>query len=126
MKRRQFLKTTVSAATALSLPSLVPSRVLGATAPSNRVQVGFIGLGNQSQVDLPAFLQQPDVQVLAVCDVNTASHGYLTAKQFLGRKPGQDAVNAYYARQTGAALTAAATPTTISATCWAAPTWTPW
>ena len=68
-------------------------------APSNRINVGIVGLGNQSQVDLPAFLEQDDVQIVAVCDVNTASHGYLTPKQFLGRKPGQDAVNAYYAEE---------------------------
>ncbi len=103
MKRRDFLKTTLSTAAAFGLPAVVPHRVFGAKAPSNRIQVGFIGLGNQSQVDLPAFLQQPDVQVVAVCDVNTASHGYLSPRQFLGRKPGQDAVHAYYAKQTGAA-----------------------
>ncbi len=78
---------------------MVPSSVLGASAPSKRIHVAFIGLGNQSQVDLPAFLEQPDVQVVAVCDVNTASHGYRTPQQFLGRKPGQEAVNAYYAKQ---------------------------
>jgi len=39
--------------------------------------------------------------VLAVCDVNTGSDGYLP-KQFRGRKPGQDEVNAYYAAKTGA------------------------
>ena len=97
--RRGFLKRSIGAAAGACLaPQLVPASVLGATPPSNRVQVGFIGLGNQSRVDLPAFLGQPDVQVVAVCDVNTASHGYATPKQFLGRKPGQDAVNAYYAK----------------------------
>ena len=53
-------------------------------------------------MDLPAFLQQPDVQVVAVCDVNTASYGYRDPDQFLGRKPGQDSVNAYYAKKTNA------------------------
>ena len=80
----------------------MPSSVFGALAPSNRINVGMIGMGNQSTVDLPAFLQQDDVQMVAVCDVNTASHGYRDAQQFLGRKPGQDAVNAYYAKKTGA------------------------
>ncbi len=114
--RRGFLKRSIGAAAGACLaPQLVPCSVLGATAPSNRVQVGFIGLGNQSTVDLPAFLAQPDVQVVAVCDVNAAGHGYATPNQFLGRKPGQDAVNAYYAKTRGAP-TKAATPTTISAT----------
>lgn len=101
MKRREFLQTTLSAAAALGLPNLVPASVFGAFAPSNRIQVGFIGLGNQSTIDLPAFLNQPDVQVVAVCDVNTGSDGYLP-KQFRGRKPGQDQVNAYYKDKTSA------------------------
>jgi hypothetical protein len=41
---------------------MVPASVFGAFAPSNRVNVAEIGTGNQSQVDLPAFLQQPDAQ----------------------------------------------------------------
>ena len=47
-------------------------------------------------------MQQEDAQIIAVCDVNTASHGYRTPNQFLGRKPGQDFVNAYYAKKTKA------------------------
>jgi predicted dehydrogenase len=85
----------------LAAPAIVPSSVLAAFAPSNRINVAEIGMGNQSQVDLPAFLRQPDAQVVAVCDVNTASHDYKTPEQFLGRKPGQDCVNAYYAKQKG-------------------------
>jgi hypothetical protein len=100
--RRKFLGSVAWGAAAYGAPALVPSSVLGALAPSNRINVGVIGLGNQSTVDLPAFLQQDDVQVVTVCDVNTASRGYRSPDQFLGRKPGQDAVNAYYARKTNA------------------------
>jgi hypothetical protein len=98
--RRKFLQGTACAATCW-VPTIVPASVFGALAPSSRINVAMIGLGNQSTLDLPAFLEQPDTQVVAVCDVNTASHGYLTPQQFLGRKPGQDAVNAYYARKAG-------------------------
>lgn len=98
MKRRQFLKTS---AAAIGVPYFVPSTVFGANAPSNRINVGFIGLGNQSTIDLPSFLRNDDVQVVAVCDVNTASHGYRDADQFLGRKPGLEKVNAHYAKKTG-------------------------
>lgn len=97
MKRRDFLKTSTAT---ISAPMIVSSRVFGAYAPSNRINVGFIGLGNQSTIDLPAFINNPDVQVLAVCDVNTASGGYRDEKQFLGRKVGQETVNDHYARQT--------------------------
>ena len=101
MKRRQFLQTTLAVAAALGVPQILPNRLFGAAAPSNRIHVGFIGLGNQSTIDLPAFLGQPDTQVLAVCDVNTGSDGYLP-KQFRGRKPGQDQVNSYYAGKNAA------------------------
>lgn len=102
--RRRFLKgAALGAAAAYGMPAIVPSSVLGALAPSNRINVAMIGLGNQGTLDLAAFLQQDDVQVVGVCDVNTASHGYRTPDQFLGRKPGQDAVNAYYAKKNDAA-----------------------
>ena len=94
--RRAFIKT---AACAVALPTIVPRSVFGAYAPSNRINVGFIGLGNQSKVDLPAFLTNDDVQVLAVCDVNKGSNGYKGAKDFLGRDPGKQKVEAYYAEK---------------------------
>lgn len=101
LTRRKFFARIARGAAACGVPVLIPASVLGALAPSNRINVGVIGQGNQSTVDVPAFLQQDDVQVVAVCDVNTASHGYRNPGQFLGRKPGQDAVNAFYAKKTG-------------------------
>ncbi|MGA2064864.1 MAG: Gfo/Idh/MocA family oxidoreductase [Thermoguttaceae bacterium] len=95
--RRQFLASAASALGAAAVPAIVPATVFGQAAPSNRIHVGFIGCGNQSTIDLPAFLGQGDAQVLAVCDVNTASHGYKVPEQFLGRKPAQEKVNAHYA-----------------------------
>lgn len=97
--RRTFLKLAASAVGASAMPAIVPASVFGANAPSNRINVGFIGLGNQSTLDLPAFLGHGDVQVVAVCDVNTASYGYKTESQFLGRKPGQESVNKFYAEK---------------------------
>jgi tetratricopeptide (TPR) repeat protein len=92
--RRSFIK---AAACAVALPTVVPRSVFGANAPSNRLNVDFIGLGNQSKIDLPAFLKNDDVQVLAVCDVNKGSDGYKDPKDFLGREPGKQKVEAYYA-----------------------------
>jgi hypothetical protein len=100
--RREFLKSAAWASAALAVPQIVPASVFGENAPSNRVNVGFIGCGNQSTIDLPAFLGNEAVQVLAVCDVNTASYGYRTAKQFLGRKPVQESVNRFYAEKNAA------------------------
>jgi len=103
LTRRKFLRRAAAAAVAAcGAPAIVPSSVLGAFAPSNRINVGFIGLGNQSTVDLPAFLEHEIVQVVAVCDVNQGSNHYRVPEQFLGRQPGQKTVNAYYATKTRA------------------------
>ena len=72
--RRQFLKRAAGVASAsLAFPHIVPSSALGrdgAVAPSDRVTMGFIGVGGMGQEYLRAFIYQPDVQVLAVCDPN--------------------------------------------------------
>ena len=69
MRRRAFLQ----AAAALSLPALVPARVLGTAgqpAPSNKITLGVLGVGSQGQWDMRAFLNHDDVRVRAICDVN--------------------------------------------------------
>ncbi len=92
--RRHFLKAGVSA---VVMPWVVPCSVFGDFAPSNRIHAGIIGCGNQSTIDLPAFLGHDECQVIAVCDVNRGSHGYRTPDQFLGREPARELVNAFYA-----------------------------
>lgn len=67
--RRQFLGRAVGFAAAGSF------RVVGAWAsqrvpPSERITLGFIGLGMMGRGHLHWFLKYPDVQVLAVCDVD--------------------------------------------------------
>jgi Oxidoreductase family, NAD-binding Rossmann fold/Oxidoreductase family, C-terminal alpha/beta domain/TAT (twin-arginine translocation) pathway signal sequence len=71
--RRQFLKTAASAAGAAVLaPTIIPSSALGldgAVAPSERIVIAGIGIGNRGTYDLGCFLEQKDVQFVAVCDV---------------------------------------------------------
>jgi GFO/IDH/MocA oxidoreductase family protein len=73
LARRRFLKTALSAAGAAAVaPTIIPSSALGldgAVAPSERVIVGGIGIGNRGTYDLGCFLEQKDVQFAAVCDV---------------------------------------------------------
>ncbi len=95
--RRDFLKVT--ATSAIGFPMIVRSQTLGQNAPSKRITMGIIGCGNQSEYDLKQWLPMEDVQVVAVCDVNRASHGYRSDKQFLGREPVRDVVNAAYAKR---------------------------
>ena len=71
--RRGFLKTALSAAGAGAMaPTIIPSSALGrdgAVAPSERIIVGGIGIGNRGTYDLGCFLDEKDVQFAAVCDV---------------------------------------------------------
>jgi hypothetical protein len=71
--RRDFLK--LSAAGAIALPYIIPGSALGSegnTAPSERIVMGGIGIGNMGRGDLGAFLGRKDVQYVAVCDVRKA------------------------------------------------------
>ena len=86
----------------MGVPTLVPGTVRGATAPSNRIHLGLIGCGHQSQRIVPAFLAHDDVQIVAVCDVNRLSDGYYYPKQVLGRETAQRWVNEHYAGKTAA------------------------
>jgi predicted dehydrogenase len=71
--RRQFLQSMArTAVTTIGMPHVVPSTVLGqdsSVEPSNRIVMGFIGLGIQGTALMRAFLAREDVQVAAVCDV---------------------------------------------------------
>jgi predicted dehydrogenase len=51
-------------------PTIIPSRVLGSNAPSNRITMAGIGMGGQGIANLENFLGHADVQWLAVCDVD--------------------------------------------------------
>jgi predicted dehydrogenase len=73
--RRGFLKRTAGAGFAAAGFSIVPSSVFGrdgSVAPSERITVGGIGIGNRGTYDLGCFLEQKDVQFVAVCDIKKA------------------------------------------------------
>ena len=70
--RRRFLRTAGALAVgAPVVPLVLPRSVFGANAPSNRITMGFIGMGRQAQgANVPGFIALPEVQILAVCDVD--------------------------------------------------------
>src|SRR3954465_2675526 len=74
--RRGFIKSALATAgAAVMAPTIIPSSALGrdgAVAPSERILVGGIGIGNRGTYDLGCFLEQKDVQFAAVCDVKDA------------------------------------------------------
>ena len=70
LSRRTFLK---SAAAAAVVPTIIPASALGrdgAVAPSERIVMASIGVGGQGSYDTRALMSMPDVQYVAVCDVD--------------------------------------------------------
>ena len=73
MSRRAFIRSAVSAGAGIAMAQVVPASALGLgrrPAPSNRIVMGCIGVGGQGTGNMQVFLGQPDVQVVAVCDVD--------------------------------------------------------
>jgi hypothetical protein len=89
--RRDFLKKSLGAAAVAGFPSIVPSSVFGQMAPSNRINVGAIGVGRISRThDLPGIWPYDDVRIIAVCD------------WYADRvEEGKTLVNGVYAKKTG-------------------------
>jgi hypothetical protein len=94
LNRRQFLGTAGAIAAGAAAPLILPRSMVGASAPSDRVTLGFIGTGRQAMgMNIPEFLAVPGVQVVAVCDVDSWRLG--EAKKL---------VEAYYATRTPAGV----------------------
>ena len=86
--RRSFLKQT--ATSTLAAPFILSPDMWAARAkPNSRVTMGFIGMGKQSRGLLGGFLGR-NVQVLAVCDVDTTR-----------RKNARDRVNRHNGKRSG-------------------------
>src|SRR5580692_11200975 len=76
VSRREFLGKTAAAAAGFSI---VPRHVLGGfgfVPPSDKVNIAFIGVGAQGLRVMLHFLKEPDVQGVAVCDVNKSGANY--------------------------------------------------
>ena len=95
MDRRRFLRHAGTASlTTLGIPFFIPGRALGlngSTAPSNRTTLALIGCGGRANDIVKNFLNDPRVQVVAVCDVERQSTRYnqnITRRSGpLGREP---------------------------------------
>ena len=65
--RRSFLKTS---AAAIAAPLILPARLFGQDAPSNKITVGVIGTGSKGAGGMRNFMSHQSAEVVAVCDVN--------------------------------------------------------
>ncbi len=91
--RRRFLGTALGAVAA---PQIIPASALGKddkVAPSERIAVGCIGLGNRGPALMRAYLGQSDARVVAVCDVNGQQRE--KGKQTVDRHYGDSGCAAY-------------------------------
>jgi predicted dehydrogenase len=92
--RRRFLKTALGVGAAIAAPHFIPGAVLGkdgAVAPSEKIVLGAIGIGNRGGYVLGCFLQEPDVQCVAVAEVK-ANRRAAVKKMIDGRNKNQDCV----------------------------------
>jgi predicted dehydrogenase len=124
LTRRQFLGSGAAASGALLLPSWITGH--GSIKPSGKLTVACIGVGSQGLRVMLDLLRIPEVQLVAVCDVNRGSSDYLDwgpnelrnkvrlalqdpgwgaslTGPTAGREVAQSIANAYYAKATGKA-----------------------
>jgi predicted dehydrogenase len=82
LRRRAFLKLSAASAAGLGFPTIVPSRVLGAEAPSNKLQLAVIGCGRIAEsMDIPGILRHPGLaHIVAVADVDSRRAGWARAQ----------------------------------------------
>jgi predicted dehydrogenase len=81
MKRREFIRHSVAAATTLGLATYVPAQAQGA---NDKIVLALIGCGGRGTgTILNCAKKQPNVDIKAVCDVNRTKLGK-TAKGFSG------------------------------------------
>lgn len=79
-----------------ALPSIVSARALGlekAAAASERITIGVIGFGNRCRYVLGSMLELPDVQCVALCDVQESRRN--SGKEFVDTKYGNSDCTLY-------------------------------
>jgi len=95
--RREFLKKASAAAIgAVGLPLFIPSTALGrsgAVPPSDRINIGCIGVGGMGTGNMQSFLEKPEAQIVAVCDVD-AKHRR-SAREIVEKKTGRNGCTEY-------------------------------
>lgn len=106
--RRRFLHSLAGA----SAFTIVPRHVLGGhgyVAPSDKTTLAGIGTGGQGLQNMLRFAEFPEIQVVAVCDVERERGGYLSwnwtqgqDRRVAGREPARRMIDEHYARRDGA------------------------
>jgi len=92
LNRRDFVKKIAQTTAGLAgFPTLIRPAALGRdghVAPSDRIVMGCIGLGGQGRSNMRAFIEQPDTQIVALCDVDEGLGKLDTPYPFPGSRGG--------------------------------------
>jgi predicted dehydrogenase len=104
INRRKFIKSSGAVlVSVVAIPVIIPACSRGKnghTAPSDRINLAFIGAGNQAGNDVKQFLKDKRVQITTICDINKESGGYWNGK-VAGRDFITRVVNDTYTEQRG-------------------------
>lgn len=91
INRRQFLQGSAGAAAIIGgiAPTIIPAHVLGQDAPSKKITIGMIGVGDHGTGwNLSYYLKNPLAKVIAVCDVD--SNRLFRAKETVNDRNGNE------------------------------------
>ncbi|MBI4976134.1 MAG: Gfo/Idh/MocA family oxidoreductase [Spirochaetes bacterium] len=80
IKKKFSRRSFFGAAAALAAPFIIPSRVFGQTAPSDRIRIAAIGIGSQGGGLLGGFLASDACEVTAICDVSKVARDKAVAR----------------------------------------------
>jgi predicted dehydrogenase len=110
---RKFSRRRMLQSAAAALPTIITAASLGRErpAPSDRINVGFVGFGARGQQVLKDFLPLADCQVVAICDVQKLHYRELNPGKgpAFGRDAGKQMVESHYAAKTSGAFSGCAT-----------------
>ena len=86
--RRVFIRNTALTGAALGLVPTLSGALVGCS-PSDRINVGVIGCNGQGFADLTAFLDHPQVECIALCDIdeNVLNRRAADVEKIRGKKP---------------------------------------
>jgi predicted dehydrogenase len=86
--RRVFLRNTAIAAAGLGLAPSISGSIISSPA-GDRINVGLIGCNGQGWSDLSEFLKHPEVECLALCDIDESvlNRRAANVEKIKGKKP---------------------------------------
>jgi predicted dehydrogenase len=96
VSRRRAIGLLGTAAGAAIVPRAVVSRTAQTTPPSDRLRIACVGVGSQGLRVMMNFLREPDVRIVAVCDVNKGSSDYVEWGEYELRNKVRELLGAGY------------------------------